>query len=63
MGIFKQEITRHTGRKERDMKEFEVICWASEKIIVEAENEEDAEKIASEMCNFPQIDYCEVNEL
>lgn len=44
------------------MKEHKVICWASEKIVVEVENEEEAEKIAVEKCRFPYVDYCEIEE-
>ena len=44
------------------MKEFKVTCWASEEIVVEAENEEQAEEIATEKCRFPYVDYCEVDE-
>lgn len=45
------------------MNEYIVTCWASEQIIVEAENEEEAEQIAAEQCRFPCIDYCEVDEI
>lgn len=40
-----------------------VTCWASQEIEVEdANNEEDAERIALEECRFPYVDYCEVEE-
>lgn len=45
------------------MKEYKVTCWASEEIIVEAENKEEAEQLAVEECRFPCIDYCEVDEV
>lgn len=35
------------------MKEYKVICWASE---------EEAEMVAVEKCGFPYVDYCEVDE-
>ena len=44
------------------MKEYKITCWASEEIVVEAENAEEAEKIAVEECRFPYVDYCEVDE-
>lgn len=45
------------------MKEYIVKCYASEEIIVEAENREEAERIAVDECNFPYVDYCEVDEV
>ena len=44
------------------MKEYKVTCWASEEIVVEAENEDEAEEIAVEKCCFPYVDYCEVDK-
>lgn len=41
------------------MKEFVVKCWASEEIVVESENEEEAKELALEECQFPWVDYCE----
>lgn len=44
------------------MKEYTVTCWASEEIIVEAENEQEAEELATEQCRFPYVDYCDIDE-
>lgn len=44
------------------MKEYKVICWASEEIVVDAESKEEAEMVAVEKCGFPYVDYCEVDE-
>ena len=45
------------------MKEYKVTCWTSEEIIVEAENEIEAEELAVERCQFPYVDYCEVDDI
>ena len=45
------------------MREYRVTCWASEEIIVEAKNEAEAEQFATEQCQFPYIDYCEVDDI
>ncbi len=44
------------------MKKYKVTCWASEEIELEAENEEEAENLASAMSRFPYVDYCDVEE-
>lgn len=44
------------------MKEYKVTCWASEEVVVEAENKEQAEEIAVEKCQFPYVDYCDTDE-
>lgn len=44
------------------MKEYKVTCWASEEIIVEAENKQEAEKLAIEQCRFPYVDYWEIED-
>lgn len=44
------------------MKEYTVICWASEEVSVDAENEEEAKELAAEKCRFPYVDYCDAYE-
>ncbi|WP_155857561.1 hypothetical protein [Enterocloster asparagiformis] len=45
------------------MKLWSVVVYASEKIDVEAETEDQAKERAAEESNFSAVDYCEIDEI